>query len=161
VIIAEVMKKYIISILAIIAVALVVCASWLLNHNNGSKKSQREIAVYEKELFIKSMFPDERFDGHFGTIEFCGVSMGMNIKWIGNENDKIPKSITLLTTRQDLKTFEQLKEGISSYLGNPQSDKYELDDDNRVYGRVEWNKGFSVTLRHIHSDEGGLMIIVM
>jgi hypothetical protein len=48
------MKKYIISILAIIAVALVVCASWLLNHNNGSKKSQREIAVYEKELFSNS-----------------------------------------------------------------------------------------------------------
>ena len=106
--IAEVMKKY--TIVAIIAVALVVCALWLLNHNNGSKKSQSENVVGEKALFIKSMFPDERFDGHFGTIEFCGVSMGMNIKWIGNEDDKIPKSITLLTLRQDLKTFEQLKE---------------------------------------------------
>ena len=159
--IAEVMKKFIVCIVALIAVVLIVCVLLHLNHNNGSDNSLRANVVGEKNLFIKNMIPDERFDGHFGTIEFCGVAMEMNIKWIGNKDDKIPKSITLLTSRQDLKTFKQLREGISSYLGNPQSDKYELDDDNRVYGRVEWNKGFSVTLRHVHSDEGGLMIIVM
>lgn len=115
-----------------LSAALEIDTSMYSKIERGERKAKRNqipiiaqmFEVDEKELFIKSMIPDERSDGYFGTIEFCGVAMGMNIKWIGNEDDKIPKSITLQTSRQDLKTFEQLKEGISSYLGNPQSDKY-------------------------------------
>lgn len=95
------------------------------------------------------------------TIDFCGVTFGVNVKWVGTDENKVPKSIALLTSHQDKNSFEAIKEGISKFLGNPNVEEYEIGDDNRVYGRVEWNKGFSVTLRNVHSDEGGLIIFIM
>ena len=108
-----------------------------------------------------SLVPDEDTGDKIETIEFCGVTFGVNVQWIGSDDNKVPKSITLLTSHQDKKSFEAIKEGISKYLGNPNNEEYEVGDDHRVYGRVEWNKGFSVTLRNIHSDEGGLIIFIM
>lgn len=156
-------------LLVIMALGIVVCSK-----EHGDESCQKTLADGEmkikgivasnftmKALLGGSLVPDEDTGDKIETIEFCGVTFGVNVQWIGSDDNKVPKSITLLTSHQDKKSFEAIKEGISKFLGSPNNEEYEVGDDNRVYGRVEWNKGFSVTLRNIHSDEGGLIIFIM
>ena len=156
------MKKYrfgIISYFAFVAAILIVWAlgNMVLNKEHGVESCQKTLA--NDEMKIKEIVASDL--NKIETIEFCGVTFGVNVQWIGSDDNKVPKSITLLTSRQDEKSFEAIKEGISKFLGNPNNEDYEVGDDNRVYGRVEWNMGFSVTLRNVHSDEGGLIIFIM
>ena len=173
------MKKYgfgIISYVAFVAAILTVWAlgNMVLNKEHVVNSCQKTLSNDEmkikeiiasnytmKALLGGSLVPDEDTGDKIETIEFCGVTFGVNVQWIGSDDNKVPKSITLLTSHQDKKSFEAIKECISKFLGNPNNEEYEVDDDNRVYGRVEWNKGFSVILRNIHSDEGGLMLFIM
>lgn len=173
------MKKYrfgIISYFAFVAAFLTVWAlgNMVLNKEhvvNSCQKTQPNDDMKIKEIVASNMTMRALLggslilDGDTGdkieTIEFCGVTFGVNVQWIGSDDNKVPKSITLLTSRQNEKSFEAIKEGISKFLGNPNNEDYEVGDDNRVYGRVEWNKGYSVTLRNIHSDEGGLILFIM
>ena len=156
-------------LLVIMALGILVCGM-----KHGDESCQKTLADGEmkikeivasnftmKALLGGSLVPDEDTGGKIETIEFCGVTFGVNVQWIGSDDNKVPKSITLLTSHQDKKSFEAIKEGISKFLGNPNNEEYEVGDDNRVYGRVEWNKGFSVILRNINSDEGGLMLFIM
>ena len=170
------MQKIIIGIVALVTSTLFAWALWIIvyNNENGLKSIQKELAndgttvkeieasnIKMADLLLGSIFPDGVSGDKVKTIEFSGVTLGLNVEWIGSDDTKVPKNIALLTSRQDKKTFEALKDGIVEFLGNPNNEEYEVDDDNLVYGRVEWNKGFSVTLRNIHSDEGGLIIFIM
>lgn len=170
------MKKIIIGIVALVISSLIAWALWniVCNKENGPKSSQKILANDETtvkeieasnikmtDLLLGNILPDGVSGDKVKTIEFSGVTLGLNVEWIGSDDTKVPKHIALLTSRQDKKTFEALKDGLIKFLGNPNNEEYEVGDDNLVYGRVEWNKGFSVTLRNIHSDEGGLIIFIM
>ena len=170
------MKKIIIGIVALVTSTLFAWALWniVCNKENGPKSIQKILANDETtvkeieasnikmtDLLLGNILPDGDSGEKVKTIEFCGVTLGLNVEWIGSDDTNVPKHIALLTSRQDKKTFEALKDGLIKFLGNQDNEEYEVDDDNLVYGRVEWNKGFSVTLRNIHSDEGGLIIFIM
>ncbi len=150
------MKKIIYS-----TILIALCAVIYYSCNNREDKRIMRVV----DCGIRHKVPQNPLDGDSGdkvkTIEFCGVTLGLNVEWIGSDDTKVPKHIALLTSRQDKETFEALKDGLIKFLGNPNNEEYEVGDDNLVYGRVEWNKGFSVTLRNIHSDEGGLIIFIM
>ncbi|MBO7539181.1 MAG: hypothetical protein J6T44_07845 [Prevotella sp.] len=156
------MKKYRFGIISYVAFAAAFLTVWafgnmVLNKEHVVNSCQKTLP--NDEIKIKEIVASDL--NKIETVEFCGVTFGVNVKWIGSDDDKVPKSITLLTSHQDKKSFEAIKEGISKYLGNPNVEDYDVGDDNRVYGRVEWNKGFSVTLRNVHSDEGGLILFIM
>ena len=72
-------------------------------------------------------------------------------------------NVTLITSHQSKADFEAVKSGISKRLGNPDVENYEdgTEIDCRFYGKCSWYKDkCEATLRHLHSVEGGLDVML-
>lgn len=94
-------------------------------------------------------------------VNLCGIPFGLNIIWVQDNSKVAATSVKLLTSLQDKNSFEKLKATISTHCGNPDIEEYEggTDEiDGRFYGKCVWNEDCSITLRNVHSDEGGLVL---
>ena len=72
------------------------------------------------------------------------------------------RNITLITSHQSKADFEAIKSGISERLGNPDIEdcEDETEIDGKFYGRCSWYKDkCEATLRHLHGEEGGLVVM--
>lgn len=96
-------------------------------------------------------------------VMFCGVTFGLTLKSEQTNGVTTIRNITLITSHQSKTDFEVIKSGISKRLGNPDIEDYEYgtdEIDGRFYGRCAWHKDKCVTtLRPLHSEEGGLVVL--
>lgn len=93
---------------------------------------------------------------------FCGIPCGLNIESDEENGIVVIHSIVLITSLQDKNTFNTIKEGLTNRFGKPEIEEYESGEeelDGIYYGRCQWNNG-AVTLRNMHTDEGGLLCIL-
>ena len=94
---------------------------------------------------------------------FCGVPFGLNLKSEQTNGVTTITGLTLITSHQSKADFEAIKSGISKRLGNPDIEdcEDETEIDGRFYGRCTWYKDkCEATLRHLHSEEGGLVVFL-
>ena len=92
---------------------------------------------------------------------FCGVPFGLNLDTEQTDGTTIITNIVLITSHQSKTDFETIKDGISKKYGNPDFEEYEEGKDEiggKIYGRCRWYNG--VTLRNVHSEEGGLILFM-
>lgn len=94
-------------------------------------------------------------------VNLCGIPFGLNIIWTQDDPQASATSATLFTSLQDKNTFDKLKATISTHCGNPDIEEYEggTDEiDGRFYGKCIWYEDCTITLRNVHSDEGGFTL---
>lgn len=92
---------------------------------------------------------------------FCGIPFGLNLKPEQTNGVTTIRNITLITSHQSKADFEAIKSGISERLGNPDIEdcEDETEIDGRFYGKCSWYKDEgNATLRHLHGEEGGLVV---
>ena len=102
-------------------------------------------------------FNEERQD--IKRVMFCGVPCGLNIHSSSQDDSIFISHITLFTSHEDKTTFEKFKNGIVKRYGSPNIDEDQDVIEGVYYGRCKWTKG-GVLLRHVNSEEGGLLCIL-
>lgn len=96
---------------------------------------------------------------NYHVANFCDVPFGVNIEWETIGKKVFARNVTLMTSKQDIQTFKRLKDCLIRYYGCPDTeDDYSCGDD-MFYGRCCWYGECGITVRNVHSDNGGLILM--
>lgn len=110
----------------------------------------------------KTVSVDEAEKKDIQRVMICGIPFGVNYEVVEHDGESVITSVVLVTSHQSISDYEALRNGISQRYGNPDIEDCEGgtgDAEGKFYGRCVWSDA-GITLRNIHSDEGGLMIVL-
>ena len=101
---------------------------------------------------------DEERDGIW-RLKFCGVPFGINIDYEHKNGKYIVNHLNLFTSHQSIKDFDAINKGVSKRYGSPsiEDNGAGIESDGIFYGRCTWD---GAMLRNVHSDEGGMFLIL-